>query len=83
MLLILSRFSRALEYHPEMHYRSVFGDGLHWAGCTIIAVLSQHNRFEILDFCYHLLRVHRADGKDEIVRGIVSARFVIFKCRNR
>lgn len=55
--------------------RAVFGDGLHWAGCAIIAVLNQHRRFEILDFSYHLLRVHRADGKDDIVHGIVNGYF--------
>ncbi|VDN03135.1 unnamed protein product [Thelazia callipaeda] len=55
---------------------AVYGDGLHWAGCAIIAVLNQHRRFEILDFSYHLLRVHRADGKDDVVHGIKLSRMV-------
>lgn len=50
----------------------MFGEGLHWAGCTIIALLGQQRRFEALDFCYHILRVQRVDGKDEMVKGIVS-----------
>ena len=52
--------------------RELFGEGLHWAGCTIIALLGQQRRFEALDFCYHILRVQRVDGKDELVKGIVS-----------
>ncbi|VDM07312.1 unnamed protein product [Wuchereria bancrofti] len=55
---------------------ALFGDGLHWAGCGIIALLNQHRRFEILDFSYHLLRVHRADGKDNIVHGIKLSQMV-------
>lgn len=50
----------------------MFGEGLHWAGCTMIVLLDQQRRFEALDFCYHILRVQRVDMKDEIVKGIVS-----------
>ncbi|XP_050556603.1 cytoplasmic FMR1-interacting protein-like [Spodoptera frugiperda] len=54
----------------------LFGEGLHWAGCTIIALLGQQRRFEALDFCYHILRVQRVDGKDESVKGIPLKRMV-------
>lgn len=54
------------------YYRELFGEGLHWAGCTIIVLLNQQRRFEALDFCYHILRVQRVDGKDGTVKGIVS-----------
>jgi hypothetical protein len=50
----------------------LFGEGLNWAGCTMIVLLGQQRRFEALDFCYHILRVQRVDGKDENVKGIVS-----------
>lgn len=40
----------------------LFGDGIYWAGCALIRLLSQQRRFEVLDFCYHLLRVNRAVG---------------------
>ncbi|VDN40103.1 unnamed protein product [Gongylonema pulchrum] len=60
----------------EALIEGIFGDGIHWAGCAIIAVLNQHRRFEIFDFSYHLLRVHRADGKDDVVRGIKLSRMV-------
>lgn len=53
-------------------YRELFGEGLNWAGCTMIVLLGQQRRFEALDFCYHILRVQRVDGKDENVKGIVS-----------
>lgn len=52
--------------------RELFGEGLHWAGCTMIVLLGQQRRFEALDFCYHILRVQRVDMKDELVKGIVS-----------
>jgi len=52
--------------------RELFGEGLHWAGCAMIVLLGQQRRFEALDFCYHILRVQRVDGKDENVKGIVS-----------
>lgn len=52
--------------------RELFGEGLHWAGCTMIVLLGQQRRFEALDFCYHILRVQRVDCKDETVKGIVS-----------
>lgn len=52
--------------------RQLFGEGLNWAGCALIVLLNQQRRFEALDFCYHILRVNRADMKDEVVKGTVS-----------
>ena len=52
--------------------RQLFGEGLNWAGCTLIVLLSQQRRFESLDFSYHVLRVNRSDQKDEVRNGIVS-----------
>lgn len=51
--------------------RELFGEGLHWAGCTMIMLLNQQRKFEALDFCYHILRVQRVDCKDDTVKGIV------------
>uniref|UniRef100_A0A0N5A899 Cytoplasmic FMR1-interacting protein n=1 Tax=Syphacia muris TaxID=451379 RepID=A0A0N5A899_9BILA len=62
--------SEGVEQATEPLIEAVFGDGLHWAGNTIIILLGQHRRFDILDFSYHLLRVHRTNGKDEIVKNI-------------
>lgn len=59
---------RGTEYTIE----ELFGEGLNWAGCAMIVLLGQQRRFEALDFCYHILRVQRVDGKDEDVKGIVS-----------
>lgn len=53
-------------------YRQLFGEGLNWAGCALIVLLGQQRRFEVLDFCYHILKVNRVDMKDENVKGIVS-----------
>nr|CAD7572104.1 unnamed protein product [Timema californicum] len=57
-------------------FRELFGEGLNWAGCTMIVLLGQQRRFEALDFCYHILRVQRVDGKDENVKGIALKRMV-------
>ena len=37
----------------------------------MIVLLGQQRRFEALDFCYHIYRVQRVDGKDENIKGIV------------
>ncbi|KAK4014619.1 cytoplasmic FMR1-interacting protein isoform X1 [Daphnia magna] len=60
----------------EFTVEQLFGEGLHWAGCTMIALLGQQRRFEALDFCYHILRVQRVDNKDETVKGIQLKRLV-------
>jgi len=56
----------------EFTIEQLFGEGLNWAGCAMITLLDQQKRFEALDFSYHLLKVQRVDGKDEIIRGVVS-----------
>lgn len=58
-------------------YRQCFGDGLNWAGCAIIVLLGQQRRFDLFDFCYHLLKVQRQDGKDEIIKNVVSTTWVV------
>lgn len=60
----------------EFTVEELFGEGLNWAGCTMIVLLGQQRRFEALDFCYHILRVQRVDGKDENVKGIHLKRMV-------
>nr|CAI5867665.1 unnamed protein product [Callosobruchus analis] len=60
----------------EYTVEEMFGEGLHWAGCTMIVLLGQLRRFEALDFCYHILRVQRVDMKDEVVKGINLKRMV-------
>lgn len=50
----------------EFTIEELFGEGLNWAGCAMLTVLGQQKRFEALDFSYHLLKVQRVDGKDEV-----------------
>ncbi|KAK7888761.1 hypothetical protein WMY93_024321 [Mugilogobius chulae] len=57
-------------------FEQCFGDGLHWAGCMIIALLGQQRRFDILDFSYHLLKVQKHDGKDEIIKSVPLKKMV-------
>ena len=54
-------------------HRQLFGEGLNWAGLTLIILLGQQRRFEAMDFCYHLLKVSRTDQKkNEAFKGVVS-----------
>lgn len=41
----------------ELSNHELFGDGLFWAGCTIMHFLNQQMRFEVFDFSYHILNV--------------------------
>lgn len=52
--------------------RESYGEGLQWAGCVIMTLLSQQKRFEALDFSYHLTRVYAVDKQDGQVQGYVS-----------
>jgi len=63
-----------------LYCRQLFGEGLNWAGCTLIILLGQQRRFEALDFCYHILRVNRVDMKDEVIKGTVSWRLSWTSC---
>ncbi|GMT25093.1 hypothetical protein PFISCL1PPCAC_16390 [Pristionchus fissidentatus] len=49
---------------------ALFGDSLHWGVLTMIVLLGQHRRYEVLDFSYYLHRMQKTDGKDEVVGGI-------------
>ncbi|XP_071015393.1 cytoplasmic FMR1-interacting protein 1 homolog [Oncorhynchus clarkii lewisi] len=60
----------------EFTVEQCFGDGLHWAGCMIISLLGQQRRFDILDFSYHLLKVQKHDGKDEIIKSVPLKKMV-------
>lgn len=62
-------------------YRECFGEGLQWAGCTIVTLLGQRNRFEALDFCYHLSRVYEVDSQDADVHGMVKTCLVFCNCQ--
>ncbi|KAL5460570.1 hypothetical protein EMCRGX_G034022 [Ephydatia muelleri] len=42
------------------------GEGLQWAGCVLITILGQKQRFEALDFCYHLKKVYESVGGAEL-----------------
>lgn len=48
----------------------LFGDGLIWAGATIISLLNQQQRFEAFDHCYHLLKVNQVDAQTEKVNNV-------------
>lgn len=39
-----------------------YGDAVAWGGCTILYLLGQQLRFELLDFTYHVLAVAEAEA---------------------
>eukprot|EP00794_Sanderia_malayensis_P007099 gene7099-7902_t len=54
----------------ELTVEETFGEGLQWAGMTLIALLKQEKRFNALDFSSHILRVQEVDEKQESVGGV-------------
>jgi cytoplasmic FMR1 interacting protein len=53
----------------------VCGDGLLWAGCTIIHCLQQKNKFYAFDFTFHILNVNEAlphDSNDRSTSSFVA-----------
>lgn len=60
----------------EITVEETFGESLNWAGCTIIVLLGQENRFDALDFCSHILRVQEVDARQEVVAGVDLKRLV-------
>lgn len=43
------------------NFEERYGDGVAWGGCTIVYLLGQETRFELLDFTYHVLAVAESD----------------------
>ena len=66
--------SNFIVFSVHVQCRECFGEGLHWAGCSFIVLLGQQKKFEAVDFCYHLMRVHEVDRQGDIVSGVVSHR---------
>ncbi|CAJ0931257.1 unnamed protein product, partial [Mesorhabditis belari] len=60
----------------ERLHEEIFGDSVHWGALTLIQLLGQHRRFEILDFSYHLYRIQKVDQKDDTINGIVLTKMV-------
>lgn len=60
------QFLLCVQTSEELHRQSptdmeVFGESMIWAGCTILHLLGQRNRFEMFDFSYYLLKLHELD----------------------
>lgn len=66
----------------EYTVEEMFGEGLNWAGCSLIYLLGQQRRFEIVDFGTHFLRLQRVDNKNSTIDGVVIIfyRSVIMQC---
>ncbi|KAL3880810.1 hypothetical protein ACJMK2_033017 [Sinanodonta woodiana] len=60
----------------NLSIEQLFGEGLNWAGCTLMVLLQQHRRFEVLDFCYHIVKVNRVDMKNDTLEGIELQKMV-------
>ncbi|KAL5113064.1 hypothetical protein TcWFU_010192 [Taenia crassiceps] len=58
----------------EYTVEEMFGEGLNWAGCTLITLLGQQRRFEMLDFGAHFVKLQRSDKKDTSKDGVCLAR---------
>jgi cytoplasmic FMR1 interacting protein len=61
--------------HMDSH-QTYFGDGLLWAGCTIISLLNQSKRHHAFDFCNHIIAAWDIDQNSSDVAGINIRNFV-------
>lgn len=43
-------------------FQDRYGDAVAWGGCTILYLLGQQLRFELLDFTYHILSAAEAEA---------------------
>jgi len=61
----------------EYTTRELFGEGLPWAGCTIIFLLDQVQRFNVFDFSYHLANVASYEKEAlPVASGVDLSKFV-------
>jgi len=58
-------------YEHEMNVEQLYGEGLNFAGCTLIRLLNEHRKFETYDFTYHLFKINRSDQKEDEVKNVV------------
>lgn len=58
----------------DMNVEQLYGEGLNFAGCTIIRLLNEHRKFETYDFAYHLFKINRSDQKEDEVKHVVGAK---------
>lgn len=59
----------------DMNVEQLYGEGLNFAGCTIIRLLNEHRKFETYDFTYHLFKINRSDQKEDEVKNVVKRKF--------
>uniref|UniRef100_A0A0K0ENA6 Cytoplasmic FMR1-interacting protein n=1 Tax=Strongyloides stercoralis TaxID=6248 RepID=A0A0K0ENA6_STRER len=60
----------------SQYCEEMFGDGPHWGSCILIAILGQEKRFNVLDFSYHLKKIHRSDSKNPPSNGIDLSKMI-------
>ncbi len=58
-------------HENDMNVEQLYGEGLNFAGCTIIRLLNEHRKFETFDFTYHLFKINRSDQKEDEVKNVV------------
>ena len=62
-------------HENDMNVEQLYGEGLNFAGCTIIRLLNEHRKFETFDFTYHLFKINRSDQKEDEVKNVVRVNF--------
>ncbi|CAF0808663.1 unnamed protein product [Adineta steineri] len=82
-------------HENDMNIEQLYGEGLNFAGCTIIRLLNEHRKFETFDFTYHLFKINRSDQKEDEVKNVSLPTFTerirkfqilnqqIFACLNK
>ncbi|CAF1631788.1 unnamed protein product [Adineta ricciae] len=82
-------------HENDLNVEQLYGEGLNFAGCTIIRLLNEHRKFETFDFTYHLFKINRSDQKEDEVKNVSLPTFTerirkfqilnqqIFACLNK
>ena len=57
--------------------RFLFGDGIAWAGCTLIALLGQQALYDMSDFAYHIINVVDYEAEMDIADSTSDVTIVV------
>jgi len=61
LIILVAFLLQDQNQHEAESFEERYGDAVAWGGCTIVYLLGQETRFELLDFSYHVLAVAESD----------------------
>jgi hypothetical protein len=61
-----------MKTRTQIFCRKCFGDGVMWAGCVMVNMLEEEQRYKAFDYTRYLGSVHEADKKGSIATNSVA-----------